>query len=124
MAEDARILWAGLDLLDRQILDRSERMCGNVDDVEIGEPDEGGAVYVTGIHTGPGALLLRMKRRTLGHWLRHAYAAGPIPIARVADIGAHVTLSLEEEELPTFAGERWMRDHVIGHIPGARDAPG
>lgn len=121
---EARHLWAGLDLLDRQLLDRDGRMCGNVDDLSLGPPDDEGRVFVTGIHTGPGALLLRMKRRTLGRWLRDAYAAEPIPIARVADIGTHVTLSLDASEVPTFGGERWVRDHVITHIPGATDAPG
>lgn len=120
---ETRTLWAGLDLLDRQILDRRGRKCGNVDDVELGEPDAEGRVHVTAIHTGPGALLLRMKRLTLGAWLRRTYRAEPIPVARVADIGAHVSLSLEEEEVASFSGERWIRDHVIEHIPGARDAP-
>lgn len=123
-APAARVLWAGLDVLDRQLLDREGRMCGNVDDLELGEPDEDGRVFVTAVHAGPGALLQRMKRYRLGRWLSAAAGVEPIPIARVADIGVHVALSLEEDEVPTFGAERWARDHVVAKIPGSDDAPG
>ena len=43
--------------------------------------------------------------------------------ARVADIGNHVTVSLEHDELGSMHVERWVREHVIGHIPGSRHAP-
>jgi sporulation protein YlmC with PRC-barrel domain len=128
MAE-GRILFAGLHLLDRQLLDRSGRRCGKVDDLELGEPDAAGNVYVTAVLTGPGSLLWRTGHHRLGGWLRRLAAEvfdsdrdDPVrvPIERVADIGNHVTLSLEAAEVATAAGERWMREHVIDHIPGAR----
>jgi sporulation protein YlmC with PRC-barrel domain len=132
--ERGRVLFAGLSLLDRQLLDRSGRRCGKVDDVELGKPDEHGRLHVTAILTGPGALLARTGRQRLGAWLRdHAARTFPsdrddpvrVPFARVAQIGSHVTLSLEADELATFAGERWARDHVVAHIPGSdHDAPG
>jgi sporulation protein YlmC with PRC-barrel domain len=123
-----RVLHAGLQLLDRQLVDRNGRLCGKVDDLELTDPDVNGNVHVAAVVSGPGALLTRTGHRRLGRWLRRftsfAFTTeGPdplrIPISRVADIGNHVTLSLDSEEVATFAFERWTRDHVIGHIPGS-----
>jgi sporulation protein YlmC with PRC-barrel domain len=47
-----------LQLLDRQLLDCEGRMLGKVDDVELG-PREDGALVITGLLTGPAALLAR-----------------------------------------------------------------
>ena len=122
-----RVIHAGLGLLDRQLVDRTGRLCGKVDDVELTEPDEVGNVYVAAIICGPGALLTRTGRRRLGAWLRRmnniAFAGGEdaarVPFARVADIGNHVTLSIDSEQVATFAVERWTRTHIISHIPGS-----
>ena len=126
---DARVVDAGLHLLDRQLVDRQGRLCGKVDDLELTEAEGAGAIYVNAILSGSGALLMRTGHLRLGQWLRRFTAAAStaesdvpvrIPIARVSDIGDHITLSLDKEELGTFAGERWVRDHIIGHIPGNR----
>jgi sporulation protein YlmC with PRC-barrel domain len=123
-----RVMHAGLQLLDRQLVDREGNRCGKVDDLELSEPDEDGRLFVTAILAGPGALMQRVGRRRLGAWLRSfARDVVPsdrddpvrIPIARVADIGNHVTLSLDESEVATFGGERWARDHIVLHIPGS-----
>ena len=127
-----RMLHAGLQLLDRQLVDRNDRLCGKVDDLELTEPDQRGNVYVGAIVCGPGALLTRMRRRRLGGWLRQMVRSGfastrddpvRIPFSLVSDIGNHVTLAMDSEEAATFAGERWTRDHIIGHIPGSRHEP-
>ena len=126
-----RVLYAGLRLLDRQMLDRDGTPCGNVDDLELARGDDGTTLYVTGIHSGPGALLQRMGRHRLGRWLQWAHARiadegaelSHIPFEHVRDLdGSHVTLGLGREQLATFALERWMCDHVISHIPGADHA--
>lgn len=134
MIERGRVLHAGLELLDRQLLDRDGRRCGKVDDVELGRIGRDRAVYVTAIHTGPGSLATALGAERLGRWLRRAFTRADlpdegerteVPIRRVTEIGNHVTLSLTAEELATFDGERWTRDHVIGPIPGSRhDAAG
>lgn len=121
-----RRLWATLSLLDRQLVDREGAMAGKVDDVELAETPEG-TLVVTGLRAGPGALARRVGARVLGDWLDRAHRGVDgddrdhtfIPLARVADIGAHITLSLDRTEVATFHNERWVEDHVIAHIPGA-----
>ena len=45
---------------------------------------------------------------------------GRIPFDRVSDIGTTIDLAVDADDLATFAAERWVRDHIIGHIPGSR----
>jgi hypothetical protein len=123
-----RVLHAALHLLDRQLRDRNRRLCGKVDDLEL-EQAADGTWYVSAIRTGPGNLLYRMGRRTAGTWLSkltpHIERStlddpGRIPYDRVSDIAVTVDLAVDADDLATFAGERWARDHIIGHIPGSR----
>ena len=123
-----RVRYAGLQLLDRQLVDRNGRLCGKVDDLELGEPDDEGNRHVEAVLSGPGALLGRTGHRRLGDWLRRfagrAFAADggdPVRISfgRVVDIGNHISLDMDSEEAATFATERWVRDHVIGRLPGS-----
>ena len=123
-----RHLYAALHLLDRQLVDADGHLCGNVDDLELTETDEG-MVYVSALVSGPGALWYRLGRRRLGGWWRDHIgvlmgATDPdpdrIPIRHVADIGSAITISLDAATLPSLATEHWVRDHIIGHIPGSR----
>jgi hypothetical protein len=128
MSEDGpRVVHAGLALLDRQLLDRDGFACGKVDDLELDEREDG-TVLVTAILCGPGALLERVGRARLGGWLRRfaasmypwsAEAPGRVPFERVSRLSNHVELDVHHEELATFAGERWVRDHLVGRIPGS-----
>jgi sporulation protein YlmC with PRC-barrel domain len=131
---DGRVLYAGLHLLDRQIVDRAGRRCGKVDDLEL-EPDAAsGRLHVVGLLSGPGALAYRTGHHRLGRWLQRVNAFvfphddpehDPvfIPFGRVADVGDHVTLAADHREVASHSGERWVRDHVIGRIPGSGNAP-
>ena len=115
-----RVLYAGLRLLDRQLVDRHGAMCGKVDDLELTADPATGRLYVAAVLTGPGALLQRLGRRRLGGWLRQfAGEGGRIPFSRVSDVGDHVTLALDADEVATHKGERWAGDHVLAHIPGS-----
>jgi len=127
---EARRLWAGLHLLDRQLLDRDGRMAGMVDDLELDDSDAG-RLYVTAILSGPGALANRLGRTRFGRWMRWVHAIvspGPrdparIPFNLVQDIGNHITLGADRDDVGSAAAERWFRDHVIAHIPGSGHAP-
>jgi sporulation protein YlmC with PRC-barrel domain len=125
-----RRLYVALKLLDRQMLDRNGRPCGKVDDLELEPLVEGGPLHVTALRAGPGTLLTRLGARRAGRWLERVAAIssdGPgdpcrIPIQDVRDIGNHLTLSVDASELGTHLVERWTRDHLIEHIPGAEHA--
>jgi sporulation protein YlmC with PRC-barrel domain len=119
----------GFHLLDRQLVDARGRNAGKVDDLELTErPD--GPPYVSAILSGPGALAGRIGGRW-GAWLGsvHRRLAGSpegeparIEFGWVRAIGSDVALIRGAEELATHNGERWARDHAIGHIPGAGHA--
>ncbi len=129
---DGRRVWAGLQLLDRQLIAHEGKLAGCVDDIELMASDDGDQLYVTAILSGPGALAYRLGRRRLGRWLRraHAWAASgadddPTRIAFnvVTDIGSDIKLGIDAEEAGTASAERWTRDHIITRIPGSGHAP-
>lgn len=126
--ERGRRLLLGLQLLDRQIVDREGRLAGKVDDVELTTPDEGGPPIVTALVSGRGALARRLGGR-VGRLAAavsrrldpHQGDPGRIPIRDVADIGNHVTVGRDADELTVYTAERAVRDGIISRIPGASD---
>jgi sporulation protein YlmC with PRC-barrel domain len=126
-----RTLEAGLQLLDRQLIDKDGRLAGKVDDLELELPEGGGPPVVTAILSGPGALSRRVGGR-LGAWLeavanrlREGDDRRParVSFGVVKRIGSAVDLSVAKVELETDRLEAWTRDHLIGRLPGAGDAP-
>ena len=126
-----RVLEAGLHLLDRQLIDKDGRLAGKVDDLELTIPDGGGPPVVTAILAGPGALSRRLGGR-FGAWLeavanrlRDGDDREPARVAFgvVKRVGSAVELSVAKAELDTNRLEAWTREHIIGHLPGAGDAP-
>jgi sporulation protein YlmC with PRC-barrel domain len=122
-----RIVDAGLELLDRQMIDPDGRMAGNVDDLELRFPDQPhGPPVVTAILAGPGALAERLGGR-LGRWVGSVHARlrdedldGParIDFGIVSKVGSDVRLTVSRDDLGTMRFERWVRDRVIERIPG------
>jgi sporulation protein YlmC with PRC-barrel domain len=114
------------DLLDRQILDLDGKPVGKVDDIELGIDDDG-VPYVLALLVGQQAL-----GRRIGGWfgrlvenvarrLEPTPDIGPIriPYEVVARVTSAVDLSVRRELLAEPALEVWLRDHLIGRIPGA-----
>jgi hypothetical protein len=126
-----RVLEAGLHLLDRQLIDSDGRLAGKVDDLELELPEGGGPPVVTAILSGPGALSRRIGGRA-GAWLeavanrlrdgddRHP---ARVSFGVVKRIESAVDLSVAKADLESNRLEVWTRDHLIGHLPGAGDAP-
>lgn len=126
-APPGRELLLALQLLDRQIVDRHGRPAGKVDDVELTLPEHGGPPVVTAILTGRGALADRLGGR-LGRFaaavsrrlvVGEQDRPGRVPVSQVADIGNHVTVALDAEELPTYPVEEAVRHGIIEHVPGS-----
>ncbi|MFD9737336.1 hypothetical protein [Umezawaea sp. NPDC059074] len=116
-------------LLDRQILDVHGDLVGKVDDVEL-DVDAHGVPTVVALLSGQRALGRRIGG-ALGRWmvsvatrLHGPEARPPLRIAfdHVATIGSAVELSIARDLLDTPPLETWLRDKLIGRIPGARDA--
>jgi hypothetical protein len=66
-------MWAGLQLLDRQLVGHDGKLIGCVDDLELSGSENGEQLYVTAILSGPGALAYRLGLRRFGRWLRRAH---------------------------------------------------
>jgi sporulation protein YlmC with PRC-barrel domain len=123
-----RVLYAGLHLLDRQVVDGHGRFCGKVDDIELEESADTDVLYVSALWTGAGALSRRLGGQRLGPFLEKLHdrlsdspgQPGRIPLSRVREIGDEIEITGDGEDLATSASERWVREHVIAHIPGNR----
>jgi hypothetical protein len=122
-----RIVDAGLDLLDRQLVDVDGRMAGKCDDLDLPSPDGGGVPSVTAILAGPGALASRIGGRP-GRWIAsvHARLQDPEPAGLasisfgvVKHLGVVIELSVHREDLQVMRLETWVRDRIISRIPGS-----
>lgn len=119
-----RIIDAQLHLLDRQVLDREGVPVTAVDDIELSEIPMGvdlkrgtpapvienllsGAVLGTRIFGG---------RPPSSQWHR-------IPWSVIAELGIAISLDAGADEFELTWPERWVRDRIIGRIPGGRHDP-
>jgi len=83
---------------------------------------------VSALLVGPIALGPRFKGR-LGHWIttlaQHAAGdreRGPhrVDMSHVVEIDSSVALDVSAIDVGLRSGDDWVRDHIIGRIPGAR----
>jgi hypothetical protein len=127
MAEPAQSLYAMVELVDHQMIDRSGAMAGKVDDAEV-RIDADGVGWVDALLSGPGILASRTGHSTYGRW-REAVEAkldaaddrrNRIPLSLVAELAVTVKLALDADQLASHGTEDWVNRHIIGHIPGAR----
>jgi hypothetical protein len=131
MKDAGAVLDVGLSVLDRQIIDKDGLMAGKVDDLELVFPEEGnGPPYVSAILSGPGALGRRLGGR-LGAWLESVHSRlhpveqpGParVPFTVVKQVNNHIELVVSRESLDSNRLERWVREFIVGRIPGAHHA--
>jgi hypothetical protein len=119
----------GRQVLDHQIIDRNDRLAGNVDDLELVPPDDDpdGPPVVTAILSGRGALAARMGGPlgrvacTLSERLLPGRRDGArIPLDDVTELSQVVRVDADAQDLATFAVERALRDNVIDRIPGSK----
>ncbi|MDN4597801.1 hypothetical protein [Leifsonia virtsii] len=118
-----RIMDAGLELLDRQILDPGGVPVTTVDDLELTTPDDLAHLdpekppVVQALLTGP----ILMTRIFGGRLPDSRFVR--IPWKVVADVETVVKVGVAADSLDASWTERWVRDHVIARIPGGRHDP-
>ena len=115
----------GLDILDQQVIDRNGELMGKVDgiilEVREGKPPRvawlviGGCTAARRIHPRFADWLLRWRRR----WGPKDDEPLEVPWSKVLKIGIDVQVDLDAKHTSAWAWENWLRDHVIGRIPGA-----
>jgi sporulation protein YlmC with PRC-barrel domain len=111
----------GREVLDQQVLDARGVQMGKVDGVIL-ELRDGELPRVAGLVVGGTTLLWRLHPR-LARWVERRRDgeghAARIPWARVVKIGVDVKVDVEAERSPALHWERWVRERIIGRIPGA-----
>ncbi len=118
-----RLLEGRLHLLDHQILDVGGAPVSAVDDVEFTDPPNGEIPagtpapevirLVTGLSLGARVFGGRPPARLLHR----------IAWSDVVEVGTALKLRLAGEDVEATWFERWVRDRIIGRIPGGRHAP-
>jgi sporulation protein YlmC with PRC-barrel domain len=111
----------GLAVLDQQVLDRQDQPMGKVDGVVL-ELRPGEPARVSHIVVGGTTLLWRI-HRGLARWVERRRGkdgrVAVIPWSRVLRVGVDVKVDADSAGSPALYWERWVRDHLIGRIPGA-----
>jgi hypothetical protein len=113
------------DVLDNQLVDRHQRKMGKVDGIAI-ELRDGKPPRLAYIEVGMSTLARRLHPR-LAHWVaalqgkwgaKHGESFR-IPFSKILHVGIDVNLDLEAETTPVLDYEKWLRENIIGRIPGA-----
>jgi sporulation protein YlmC with PRC-barrel domain len=115
----------GQALLDQQVIDRNDRLMGKVDGVVLelrkGRPPRVAALVIGGgtaarrVHPRWARWLLQWRRR----WGPRTDEPLEVPWSKVLKIGVDVKVDLDAERTSALAWEHWIRDRIIGRIPGA-----
>jgi hypothetical protein len=119
-----RLLDAHLHLLDRQVIDVHGIPITTVDDLELAD-----VPYQQDIP--PGTPAPEICALLSGPVLATRIFGGRPPASRlqriewsdVFDVGVTISLTLGGETLDLTWTERWVRDRIIGRIPGGRHDP-
>jgi hypothetical protein len=117
------LLDARLHLLDRQVLDCEGVSAATVDDLELVGIDAG--------DIAEGAAAPRIDAICSGTTLMTRIFGGRAPYNRlgriawrdVTDVSITLKLRVGRDELEGDWQERWVKNHIIGRIPGGRHAP-
>jgi hypothetical protein len=123
-ASTGRVLDAHLHLLDRQVLDVASVPVTAVSDLEISDVDRADEI-------APGTPAPELVALLSGPVLATRIFGGRPPTSRlqriawsaVYDVGVVIRLAVNAETLDATWAERWVRDHIIGRIPGGRHDP-
>ncbi|HYU36101.1 MAG TPA: hypothetical protein VEW48_28410 [Thermoanaerobaculia bacterium] len=114
------------DVLDKQLVDREGTKMGRADGIVL-EIRADGPPRVDSLTLGFAVLASRLHPR-FGDWFARVRARWSvrksgryrIPWSAVEEVHQHhIQLAVRAIETPAFDWERWLRRHVIEHIPGS-----
>lgn len=115
---------AGLELLDRQVVDMDGRPLGKVDDLLFTEQPDAPPV-LTALLIGQQAFGARLGGRAGHWWTRLAQRLSPyqgpseVPVESIRKIATVVTLDRHAEDFPQLLqSEKWLRRHLVTKLPG------
>ena len=111
----------GRYVLDQQVVDARGRPMGKVDGLVL-ELREGEPARVAALVVGGTTLLWRL-HPGLAEWAERRLGgnghAVRIPWRSVVKVGIDIKVDVEGERSPALHWERWVRERIIGRIPGA-----
>jgi hypothetical protein len=120
-----RFLDAQLHLLDRQVHDVHGVPVAVVDDLELSEVPVGQEIprdtpppVITALLSGPALATRIFGGRPPESRMERT------PWVAIVEIGVVIKLGVGRDTRDLAWTERWVRDHVIGRIPGGRHTPG
>jgi hypothetical protein len=120
----ARWLDAQLHLLDRQVLDVHGVPMAVVDDLELSDVPVGQQIpidapppVITALLSGPVLATRIFGGRPPDSRMQRT------PWAAVAEVGVVIKLTVDQDTRDVAWTERWVRDRIIGRIPGGRHIP-
>jgi len=116
---------AGLELLDRQLVDADGTSLGKVDDLlfTAGGPD--GPPVLAALLVGQQAFGARLGGRAGLWWTGLARRLSPgdgpveLPAELISEIGTVIAVDTRAQAFPRLLGpERWLRRHLVSRLPG------
>ena len=115
------------DVLDACLRDRNGRRIGRVDALALtlteGKPLRVSTILIGGAVRAErvGTWMVRL-RGAISAMLHHDrdFGVSHVPFAAVRGIGGTIELDVDGARLPSSRLERWLGDHIIGHIPGSQ----
>jgi hypothetical protein len=120
----ARWLDAQLHLLDRQVLDVHGVPMAVVDDLELSDVPVGQQIpidtpppVITALLSGPVLATRIFGGRPPDSRMQRT------PWTAVAEVGVVIKLAVDQDTRDVAWTERWVRDRIIGRIPGGRHIP-
>lgn len=116
------------DVLDKQVEDRDETKMGRVDGLVL-ELRDGQPPRIDTLEMGFVVLARRLHPR-IESWVERLRRRFPVrktaryrvPWPAVKDVTPFcVQLDVKALDTPAFDWERWLRDHVVAHVPGEKE---
>jgi sporulation protein YlmC with PRC-barrel domain len=112
-------------VMDQQVVDDEGELMGKVDGLVL-ELRSSRQPRVARLLVGGGTLARRIGPRAARWWARWRRVVGPsrdrptqIPWELVHRVGITIGVSLTADRTPAMAWEDWVRERIIGRLPGA-----